>query len=211
MASVQSVLDQVLVPGHHGQVGDAPQLVLQERRIHALQQVAVWADTVQAVEQRIVKNGAFSEAPALSNAIINATGQQLIRTEPLKWWLLSHDASAPDTTEPEAPVSEAPIPGLPALEASEGVVLDLSHARVQLDISGPAVRDYLNRYLAVDLREARCPAGRVYTTQLHHTSVTLICHGESFSLLLLSSFAQSLAALLVSGAAQFGYEVLPPE
>ncbi len=189
MASRQAILSQVLTPGLHGQASATPQLVFQEKTSLILHQVAAWPETVTAIEQQLVNKGGYSSAPGLSSAIINQQGEQLVRIEPLKWWLLGHEA--------------------PELDASVGVTLDLSHARVQVNVSGQAVRDYLNRFLPVDLRESRCPPGRVYTTQLHHASVTLIHCGAHFCLLLPTGFAVSLMTLLCEGAEQFGYEVLP--
>lgn len=192
MANRPALLNTALPPGFYGRAtaNDYPPLVFQERTALVLHQVAAWPNTVESIERQLVNKGGYSAAPGFSGAILNSSGHRLVRVEPLKWWL----------------IGQAP----PVVQPDDGVTLDLSHARIQLDLHGPAAAELLNRFLPVDLRPSRCPAGQVYMTQLHHTSVLLLCDDARYSLLLPTSFAVSLAELLCDGARQFGYQVLPP-
>ncbi len=111
----------------------------------------------------------------------------LLHVEPLKWWL----------------VGTAP----PELSEDQGAVLDLSHSRTHVRISGPAAATLLNRHLPLDFREASFPIGTVASTAFHHVGVTLWRSEKGYELLLPRGFALSLWQMLRESAAQFGYEV----
>ena len=152
-----------------------------------LQQVAVWADSLKAVAEKISVATACESAPkpGQSEASAKAT---LIRIEPLKWWVLG-DVELPELT-PE-----------------EGATLDLSHSRTCIRIEGANAAELLNRHLPLDLREASFAEGAVAATAFHHVGVTLIRRAAGYELFLPRGFAVSLWELLVESAEQFGVEV----
>ena len=112
----------------------------------------------------------------------------LLRVEPLKWWLYG-------TT-------------LADLSPDAGCLLDLSHARTHVRVSGPDAATCLNRHLPVDLRHGTCPVGSVVSTALHHVAVTLWRSEHGFELFLPRGFALSCWEVLMETAEQFGVEVV---
>ncbi len=115
------------------------------------------------------------------------TNGTLLLIEPLKWWLVGAQA--------------------PELQADQGAILDLSHSRTHVKVSGPDATTLLNRHLPLDFREASFPVGSVASTAFHHVGVTLWRSEEGYELLLPRGFALSLWQMLLESAAQFGCEV----
>lgn len=140
-----------------------------------LYQVAAWPDTLADVAQLAAKQA--------------ETGQgDLLRIEPLKWWLVGCEAAE--------------------LDAEQGTVLDLSHSRVRVRVAGECAVDLLNRHLPLDLREGAFPVGSVASSAFHHVGVTLWHSEAGYELFLPRGFALSLWELLCESAEQFGVEVV---
>ena len=89
-----------------------------------------------------------------------------------------------------------------------GCLLDLSHARTHVRVSGPDAATCLNRHLPVDLRDGVCPVGSVVSTALHHVAVALWRSEHGFELFLPRGFALSCWEVLLETAEQFGVEVV---
>ena len=124
---------------------------------------------------------------------LSATGKggTLLRAEPLKWLLAGEDEIA-----------------RPALEAADGTVLDLSHARTVIHVSGAAALDLMARMVPLDLRPAAFPEGSVANTGLHHVGVTIAVRDGGFDIYVLRSFGLAVWEILVLSAAQFGAEIV---
>lgn len=150
-------------------------VMLTEVRDLCLHQMAAWPDTLGEVGQ-------------LAAAQAETEQGDLLRVEPLKWWLVGCSAVE--------------------LTAEQGAVLDLSHSRVQIRVSGERAADLLNRFLPLDLREAAFPVGSVASTGFHHVGVTLWRSDAGYELFLPRGFALSLWELLRESAVQFGVEVV---
>ena len=111
----------------------------------------------------------------------------MLRIEPLKWWIIGSK--------------------IEALSAEEGSILDLSHSRTHLRISGNDSISFLNRNLPIDLRETSFPLNSVASTVFHHCSVTLWRSKKGYELFLPRAFALSLWEVLLETAAQFEYAI----
>ena len=111
-----------------------------------------------------------------------------LRIEPLKWWL--YGVAAPE------------------IEAEQGSMLDISHSRTQIRVTGPEAVTFLNRHLSLDLREKSFPAGSVASSVIHHVGVTLWRSEQGYELFMPRGFALSLWQGLVESATQFGLEVV---
>ena len=111
----------------------------------------------------------------------------MLRVEPLKWWVIGKEISN--------------------LTVEEGSILDLSHSRTQVRISGKDSISLLNRHLPIDLRELSFPINSVASTAFHHANVTLWRSKNGYELFLPRAFALSLWEVLLESAAQFGYEI----
>jgi len=181
--------------GHYlkGKFGDAATcgVTLCENTNLSLFQLAAWPDTLSAVGVKAAQLIGAGQAPGPGRVVVTPNGS-LIRIEPLKWWLVDAAEAVPPTV----------------LSANEGAVLDLSHSRVHLSISGPQAALFLNRHLPLDLRETAFPVGTVASTAFHHTGVTLWRSEQAFELLMIRGFALSLWKLMLESGAQFDVEVI---
>jgi len=187
MADRQSALAGYYRPGIYGAPG-ATSVTVQLLPELQLQQLAAWPETVMEIERLALKFLSVTIRPGFG-AAVERESAALMRVEPLKWWLLG--AVIPD-----------PNPEL-------GVVLDISHSRTHLIISGESSAVLLNRYLPLDLRPESCPPGTVMSSAIHHVGITLWRSERGFELLIPRGFAVSIFELLCEGAEQFGYEILP--
>ena len=95
----------------------------------------------------------------------------------------------------------------PTLDAADGTVLELSHARTAIHVSGPKALDLMARMVPLDLRPAAFPEGSVANTGLHHVGVTILARDGGFDILVLRSFGLTVWETLVESAAQFGAEI----
>ncbi len=153
----------------------------------SLIQLAAWPETLSAVGAKAAALIGAGEAPGPGKAVATSKGS-LLRIEPLKWWLVGASSVA--------------------LPSDEGAVLDLSHSRTHLIISGPQAALLLNRHLPLDLREAEFPVGTVASSAFHHTGVTVWRSDQGFELLMIRGFALSLWQLLLESGEQFNADVV---
>ena len=161
-------------------------VVLSEINELILYQVAAWPETLNKVGIKLAKACYLEEYPSANKAISNSK-IAILRIEPLKWWILGSK--------------------IEELSSEEGSILDLSHSRTHLRISGNDSKSLLNRHLPIDLRESSFPLNSVASTAFHHCSVTLWRSKKGYELFLPRAFALSLWEVLLESAAQFGYEI----
>ena len=145
-------------------------------------QWAAWPGTLAAVAERAASLAGCAAAPAPGQAV-NGAAAVLLRTAPLRWWLVGADA--------------------PSLPAEQGAILDLSHAFTCIRLTGETSADLLNRHLPLDLRPQRFGPDRVATTHWHGSAVTLWRRADEWHLFIPRSFARDLAAMLAQSAAQW--------
>ena len=119
-----------------------------------------------------------------------ATGTEsvaMLRVEPLKFWLYGAVANEQS--------------------ASDAVVLDLSHSRTHLRLSGPMATTVLNSFLPLDLRESAMPVNTVASSAMHHVGVTLWRSPVGYELFVPRGFAVSIWELLYETSLQYGLTV----
>ncbi|MGF1503230.1 MAG: sarcosine oxidase subunit gamma [Paracoccaceae bacterium] len=190
MAERVSALAGHLEPRVEGAGGEAgPAVVLSERRLGSLWQIAAWPDRIAQAGAAAARAAGTATAPAPLESVEGPSGT-LIRTEPLKWLL----------------ASEAALPA-PGLAPDEGTLLDLSHARTVLRIEGPATRELLARLVPIDLRAGAFPEGRAAATGLHHIGVLLHHRAGGIDLYAPRSFGLSVFEHVATVARQFGLRV----
>ena len=180
-----SALASDYTPGRFGADGKIG-VVLQEVPDLTLCQVAAWPDNLATVSARTAEAIGVEAAPGPGRTATKGN-RVLLRVEPLKFW-----------------ITGITVPQLPP---TEGAVLDLSHSRTHVRVTGPQANILLNRYLPLDLRSQSFVPGSVASTAFHHVGVTLWRSTAGFELFLPRGFALSLWELLRQSAAQFGYEV----
>ena len=156
--------------------------------IHGLKlhQVAAWAASMDAVAAQVASTVGATQAPGpcKAEAVNNLAA---LRIEPMKWWLYGIEA--------------------PILDAEQGAVLDISHSRTHVRVSGPEAATLLNRFLPLDLRESSFPVDTVASTMIHHVGVTLWRSSDGYELFIPRGFALSLWEMMVESAKQFGLEI----
>jgi methylglutamate dehydrogenase subunit D len=87
-------------------------------------------------------------------------------------------------------------------------VIDQSHGRVVIRISGAKVRDVLAKGTPVDLHASQFPVGMSALTQMAHVGVHLTRTGkDEFKLSVFRGFSESFWEWLTGSAAEFGYSV----
>lgn len=167
--------------GHHGVQGAG--VVMQEVPDLVLWQLAAWPESLSTAAGKLAQSTGVGNVPEFGAA----AGDEkiaLLRTEPLKFWAYG---AAVETSS-----------------AEESVVLDISHSRTQIRISGPQATTVLNSYLPIDLRENSFPQNSVASTAFHHVGVTLWRSPAGYELFLPRGFALSLWELLQESALQYG-------
>ncbi|ARO27519.1 sarcosine oxidase subunit gamma [Rhizobium sp. S9] len=93
----------------------------------------------------------------------------------------------------DAPLSSAGLETLTAALAGKAFVMDQSHGRVRIGISGRSARLLLSKGTAVDLDPAVFQENSSAMTMIGHISVQIARTGDdSFELTVLRSFAESL-------------------
>jgi sarcosine oxidase subunit gamma len=190
MVERASALEGHNAPRQFGLIGpNGPGIRLSERSLASLWLIAAWPERLAETGVAAAKAADVATAPGPG---MSATGPggTLLRTEPLKWLLVSED-------EIDAP----------ALGAADGTVLELSHARTVIHVSGPRALDLMARMVPLDLRPATFPEGAVASTGLHHLGVTIVARNGGFDILVLRSFGLAVWETLIDSAAQFGAEI----
>ncbi|PCK80759.1 sarcosine oxidase subunit gamma [Rhizobium sophoriradicis] len=93
----------------------------------------------------------------------------------------------------DAPLSPAGLDALTAALAGKAFVMDQSHGRVRIGVSGRSSRLLLSKGTVVDLDPAVFAEGSSAMTMVGHISVQIARTGDdSFELTVLRSFAESL-------------------
>jgi methylglutamate dehydrogenase subunit D len=87
-------------------------------------------------------------------------------------------------------------------------VIDQSHGRVVIRMSGARVRDVLAKGTPVDVHAGAFPVGKSAMTQMAHVGVHLTRTGQDeFVLSVFRGFSESFWEWLTTSAAEFGYAV----
>jgi len=124
------------------------------------------------------------EPSALAGELAKAGfAKSSIRKAGFRQWFIAGD-------EPFVPASFA---ALAAVLAGKAFVMDQSHGRVRIGVSGRQSRILLSKGTAVDLDPTAFPEGHSVMTMVGHLSVQIARTGDdSFELTVLRSFAESL-------------------
>ena len=157
-----------------------------ENKNLVLSQVAVWPDTLVSVGEKISQKLNLEMYPQPCRAV-TTKDIAMLRIEPLKWWILDLEVDG--------------------FSSDQACILDISHSRTHLKISGEQTKVYLNRFLPIDLRENSFPINTVISTSFHHVSVVLWRSKNYYEIFIPRAFASSLWDILLESAAQFGYEI----
>ena len=179
-----------LVPGRHGAAGGAP-VVMAERRVDIVQVMGTEATVRDIAGLALPKPG---RAEIAGNAMA-------VWIQPSSWLVIR-----PRGTEGSLARTLA--------DASGGAVavVDQSHGRAVLRLSGTDARDVLAKGCRLDLHPRAFSAGSAATTTIDHITVTIvqIDAAPTYDLVLPANFAEAFLDWLRMSAAEFGYEIISP-
>ena len=117
----------------------------------SLWQVACWPEAYSDIEAALVE-ACGCPAPGPGRMSITGNGGLLIRTEPLKWWIMGADGA-------DCPLTPSP---------DHGAWLDMSHDQAAIALEGENAAEIVKRMVSLDLREPAFPDLSFASTQMHH-------------------------------------------
>ncbi len=107
----------------------------------------------------------------------------------------------------DATLSPAEIAGKAALLSGKASIAEQSHGRIRIGMSGGSVEAALAKGTAVDLDRTKFPVGRSAMTLIGHISALITRTGdESFEVVVLRGFAESLWDELIQMSLEFGVD-----
>ena len=188
-------LEGVLVEGRHAAAPPDAPVVITERRGLSLVQVIARHDQEQAVAERL----GLDPAPRLASPIAAGTALWLA---PGAWMVVAEGLE-------EGTLQQSLLDELQGLAA----VVDQSHGRAALRLSGPRARDVLAKGCRLDLHPRVFTPGMCAQSAIAQIGVLLhqIDGSPTYDLYLFAGYALDFLEWLTSSAAEFGYrtEVSP--
>ena len=175
--------------------GTAP-VTLSERRPLSILQVSAFAQTIDGAGLRLA--GALALALPEPNRYSGDLRRNLRALGPGIWQTVGEEGAVPEAA------------ALRATLAGVATVVDLSHARTALQISGPAAARTLAKHCGLDWHAARFPTGSATNTRFGHIGMTLtrIDDAPTFELLVFRGYAEFVFESLVEAGEEFGLLVL---
>ena len=179
-------------PTHQGLV----QVHMTAQRLQSVTLLSTWASGIEALTQAVY-SALGCTPPAHTGHATACEAGLLMRSGPLEFLLIGAHP-APDRVAQ----LRAHIP------AEIGSVLDLSHARIRVQLHGAKAVDALAKLYALDFRPAALPVGRFQLTGHHH--IPCVLHrldGQHFELYFLSTYAHGQIEALMDVALEYGVEL----
>ena len=138
---------------------------------------------------------AFAKIEVLVASLLKADDMTAFKIAANRWFL-----AGPETLDEAIRKTLKPV---------DGSLIDLSHGRTALRISGPKAEWVLSKLYAIDFSLAAFPAETGLSTT-HHTIFTQIHRRDeqTFDLFIFRSFARSFWHTLQRAAEETGYEVV---
>lgn len=194
MLERKSPLSQIRILGKFGHFTEEMGLIIRESKDFVYLEMALWPQSLPSLRSKFLELFSLKAFPEPGQTI-PLKGGHLIRSGPNR--LTYYGDSGPEDVL------------LAMVGGEEGSVVSLSHSRCALHLTGPKVRDVLERGIRVDLSATAFPVGGNAFTEIHGMSVLVLRTGElDFDLVFMRTTARNLWTWLTETAAQFGYEVL---
>lgn len=182
MSERASPLGADFKPGRFGNAEGGVGVTLSEQQHGFIGELAAFDASIATVSKLAAK--AAGEPGAISFAIARN-----------RWFLAGPDGM-------DAQVSAG-------LKPADGSLIDLSHGRTCLRISGPKAEWVLSKLYAIDFALAAFPAGTGLSTAHHSTFTQIYRHDEkTFDLFVFRSLARSFWHTLQRAAEGTGYETV---
>ncbi|MDR6632911.1 sarcosine oxidase subunit gamma [Phyllobacterium sp. 1468] len=194
MAESQSPLGATFIPGDHGNSAAGVGVTLRERKNLSIIQVTAWPDTIPIVLTAIgsATGLVLQNKPALGRV---AGEKSVFGFAPGRYFVVS---ATPDL---ESRLRSAISPEL-------GTMVDLTHGRTVIRISGPRSEWILSKLFAIDFSEHAFPIAYGRATLHHdiHANIQRI-DDETFDVYVFRTFARSFWQTLGHAAGEVGYRV----
>ena len=181
----------VLVPP----LGGIAAVTLAERRPLSIFQVSAFARDFDEAGTRLARTLGI-EMPA-PNRFTGDLATSVRALGPGIWQIVGNEGALPDPANLRAALSGA------------ATVVDLSHARTALQVSGACAARALAKHCGLDLHAARFATGSATNTRFGHIGMTLARLGDTpvFELLVFRGYAEFVFDALVEAAGEFGLQI----
>ncbi len=195
MVERESPLGAAYRPGSHGNFSGGVGFRMLELKPGSIVEVVAWPGA-EAVALSAIGAATGLALPHTPRAGIAEPRSSAFGFAPGKWLVLDQ---AEDTA--------ARLAG--ALTADAGTVVDLSHGRTVIRVSGKKVEWVLSKLFPIDFAVSSFPVGSGCATAHHDVFAQIQRSGESqFDLVVFRSFARSFWKSLGHLAEEVGYEVV---
>lgn len=177
-------------------LGGIAAVTLSERRPLSILQVSAFAQDFDEATVRLA-SALGIEMPA-PNRFTGDRAKSLRAIGPGIWQIVGDEGALPEPANLRATLSGV------------ATVVDLSHARTALQVSGACAARTLAKHCGLDLHVARFPTGCATNTRFGHIGMTLarLDDAPTFELLVFRGYAEFVFDALVEAAGEFGFQVL---
>ncbi|NTS31684.1 sarcosine oxidase subunit gamma [Phyllobacterium sp. BT25] len=194
MAELQSPIGSAYVTGDHGNAAGGVGVTIRERIGLSIIQITAWSDTI----------------PEVLTAIGSATGL-VLQNKPGLGRVAGEKSVfgfAPGRYFVVAATPELELRLRSVISADLATIIDLTHGRTVIRVSGPDAEWVLSKLFAIDFSEHAFPIAYGRAT-LHHDIHANIQHidDETFDLYVFRTFARSFWKTLGHAAEEVGYKV----
>ena len=171
-------------------------VTLAERRPLAVLQISAFAATMDDAGARL--SAALGLALPAPNRYSGEAHCTLRATGPGIWQVVGDDGALPTAAS------------LRAALAGVATVVDLTHARTALVVSGPLAARTLAKHCGMDLDPARFPTGSATNTRFGHIGMTLARTDDrpGFEVLVFRGYGEFVFEALAEAGAEFGLRVV---
>ncbi len=195
MLERRSAISSVLSLASHKHPGIGAQVCLSERGPLTIFQISAFASTIGQAQARLVE---LLECTA--PAPIHFSHHQHLNLKhvgPGVWLLVATAEAVPQ------------VDTLRTSLAALATVVDLSHARTALLVSGPSAARTLAKFCGLNLAPGVFETGRSTNTRFGHIGMTLsrLNDEPAFELLVFRGYAQHVCESLIQTAAEFGLTI----
>ena len=195
MFARSSALSSVIPTASNQHASVPANVVICERHPIAVLQVSAFAATITETERLLCSELGLS-APA-ANQLSGDSTLSLRSIAPGVWQIVGEVSRTPQAA------------ALRATLQNIATVVDVSHGRSALLISGPSAAKSLAKFCGLDLSPNQFVTSSSTQTRLGHMAMTLsrIDDAPTFEILVYRGYAQHVFESLVEGAAEFGLRI----
>lgn len=158
-------------------------------------QVSTWISGIAGLEAALQRTFGCAP-PARTGQLLNSHLGKVVRTGPEEFLILSDDGERTD-----AALRSEVTPDV-------GAVLDLTHARSRIRISGEHCLDTLAKLYALDMRPDAFPVGEARLSGHHHVPCLLLrIEPACFDLIIFTTYALDQLEAIEDAALEYGVVV----